>query len=261
MSLFNGISKSIESFIKAIPFTFKHFGFYLFIPLLLFILIFASSIVLGDSAYHYISQHFFNQLQNNSDSGWFYHLLSYLVRGILFILFKLLIFFIFFFLSGYIILIMLSPLLSYISEKTEKITTNKTYPFTISIWMQQIGRSLVLSIRNMSIQLLLTLLVFILSFFPIIGWILSPFAAIFIFFINAYFFGFSFLDYSFERKGLSISQSIAITRQNKGLALGLGTLFYLAYMVPFLGNFLAPFMAIFLVVAATFAAENIVINE
>ncbi|NSW44427.1 MAG: EI24 domain-containing protein [Bacteroidales bacterium] len=261
MSLFDGISKSIDSFFKAIPFTFKHFGVFLFVPLLLFILLFIITVLIGDSTYHYISNHFLSQLQNNSDSGWFYNLLSYLLRGILFILFKLLFFFIFFFLSGYIILIILSPLLSYISEKTEKITNNKTYPFSVSIWMQQVGRSLLLSIRNMGIQLLLTILVLILSFIPIIGWILSPFAAIIIFFINAYFFGFSFLDYSFERKGLSIAQSIAIIRKNKGLALGLGMLFYLAYIIPVLGNFLAPFVAIFLVVAATFSVENIVLNE
>ncbi|GAB4456990.1 MAG: hypothetical protein Fur0028_11610 [Bacteroidales bacterium] len=261
MGFFEGLSESFSSFFKSIPFTFRHFSFSFVVPVLLFILLFILVSYLGNSVYDIVSNKFFAYIGIQHDSGWFFSFISFLLRGLLFVLFKLIFFFIFFFFSGYVILIILSPLLSYLSEKTEKIEKNKDYPFLFNVWIKQIGRSILLSLRNMFIQLALTLLVLLLSFFPIIGWLISPFAAMIIFIFNAYFFGFSFLDYSFERKGLTISQSVSIVRKNKGLSVGFGTLFYVFYIIPFIGNFLAPFLAIFLVVAATMSAEKIVINE
>lgn len=261
MGFFEGISESFSAFFKSIPFTFKHFSIFLFVPILLFIAFFLLFSFLGNSVYDIVSSKIFSYIGINNDSGWLFSLISFLLRGILFVLFKLIFFFVFFFFSGYIILILLSPLLSYLSEKTEKIEKQKDYPFIINIWLKQIGRSILLTIRNMFIQFSLTLIVLLFSFIPIIGWLISPFAAMFIFIFNAYFFGFSFLDYSFERKGLSIKQSVAIVRKNKGLAVGFGMLFYLIYIIPFIGNLLAPFMALFVVVGATMSAEKILTNE
>lgn len=258
MVFFEGISESFSSFFKSIPFTFRHFNIFFLVPVLLFIALFVLFSFLGDSIYGIISDKLYSYISVQQDSGWFFSIISFLLRGVLFVLFKLIFFFVFFFFSGYVILIILSPILSYLSEKTEKIVKGKDYPFSFNIWFKQIARSILLSIRNMFIQLALTLIVLILSFFPIIGWLISPFAALFIFIFNAYFFGFSFLDYSFERKGLNISQSVSLVRKNKGLAVGFGMLFYVVYLIPFLGNFLAPFMAIFIVVAAGMSAEKIV---
>lgn len=258
MSFFEGLSESVNSFVKSISFTFKHFSLFLIFPIILYAIVFYLTSILGDSIYDYTIREFYTYMDIEQHSGWLYSLLSFLLRGLLFVLFKLLFFFIFYFFSGYIILIILSPLLSYLSERTEKIETSKDYPFDWIVWIRQILRSILLSLRNMGIQLLLTLIILVLSFFPIIGWIISPIATIIVLFINAYFFGFSFMDYSFERKGMSISQSVTIVRKNKGLAVGLGLIFYLSYLIPFIGNFIAPFLAIFMVVAATFSVEKIV---
>lgn len=261
MVFFEGISESFSSFFKSIPFTFRHFSIFFLVPVLLFIVLLVLFSFLGDSIYDIVSDKLYTYIAVQHDSGWFFSIISFLLRGLLFVLFKLIFFFVFFFFSGYVILIILSPVLSYLSEKTEKIVKGKDYPFLFNIWFKQIVRSILLSLRNMFIQLALTLIILILSFFPIIGWFISPFAALFIFVLNAYFFGFSFLDYSFERKGLNISQSVSLVRKNKGLAVGFGVLFYIVYLIPILGNFLASFMAIFLVVAAGMSAEKIILNE
>lgn len=261
MFFFEGISESFSSFFKSIPFTFRHFSIFFLVPVLLFFALFLIFGFLGDSIYDIVSDKLYTYIGVRHDSGWFFSIISFLLRGLLFILFKLIFFFVFFFFSGYVILIILSPVLSFLSEKTEKIVKGKDYPFSFNIWFKQIVRSILLSFRNMFIQLALTLIVLILSFFPIIGWLISPFAALFILVVNAYFFGFSFLDYSFERKGLNIPQSVSVVRKNKGLAVGFGMLFYIVYLIPILDNFLAPFMAIFVVVAASMSAEKIIINE
>ncbi|MGQ9846327.1 MAG: EI24 domain-containing protein [Bacteroidales bacterium] len=257
MGFFEGISESLYSFLKSIPFTFRHFSIFFIVPVLLFIALFLLFNFLGNSVYDIVSNKLYTYIGVQHDSSWFFSIISILLRGLLFVLFKLIFFFVFFFFSGYVILIILSPVLSYLSEKTEKIVKNKDYPFSFKIWFKQIGRSILLSVRNLFIQLILTFIVLILSFIPIIGWMVSPFAAPFICIFNAYYLGFSFLDYSFERKGLNISQSVSLVRKNKGLAVGFGMLFYLVYLIPIVGNFLAPFMAIFVVVAATLSAEKI----
>lgn len=256
MSFTEGLVESINAFFKSISFTFKHFKFFFVFPIILFLILFYVIYVLGNSVYHYVINELYSYF-GTQHSDWFYSVLSFLLKGILFVLFKILFFLVFYFFSGYLILIILSPILSYLSERTEKILNSKEYSFKLDIWIRQIVRSLLMSLRNMGLQLLLILMVFILSFFPIIGWLISPLSVILILVINSYFLGFSFMDYSFERKGLSISQSISVVRKNKGLAIGLGFIFYLSYLVPIIGNFIAPFMAIFIVVAATFSVEKI----
>jgi CysZ protein len=257
MRFFDNLSKGFTVFFKAIPFTFKHFGWLLLFPFLLFLLLFFLSYFLGNTLYHYVSDYIYASIGFSQHTGWFMQILGFLLKSVLFIFFKIIFFFLFYFLSGYIILILLSPLLSYISEKTEKILKQREYPFSWSVWMRQWWRSLKLSLRNMFLLIVLILLVLFITFIPLIGWLVSPFAVILIFLLNAYFFGFSFMDYSFERKNLSISQSIKMVRKNKGLTVALGSFFLISYLIPYLGYFLAPFLAIFVTVAASMAVEEI----
>jgi CysZ protein len=67
-------------------------------------------------------------------------------------------------------------------------------------------------------------------------------------FVECYYYGFSMLDYSFERHKLSPSESIEYITKHKGLAIGNGIMFYFMHLLPFVGWILAPAYA---VVAAT----------
>lgn len=261
MNFLEAISESIASFFKAIPFTFRHFGWFLLIPFALFLLLIYLMFLVESSLYKYFSDLLFTSLDLQNATHWFFKTITFLLQGILFLLFKALFFFIFYFFSGTIVLILLSPALSYVSEKTEKIISAKSYPFSATVWMRQIVRSIALSLRNMFLQTFLVISIIIISFIPIIGWIISPFSILLIIIINAYFFGFSFLDYSFERKELTIHQSIMIVRKNKGLAIGFGLIYYLVFLIPFIGSFLAPFMAFFIVVGATMSVEKMKLHD
>ncbi len=256
MNFFESVFESIVHFFKAIPFTFRHFAWALFIPIIFFVILFYLTFSIEGSIQNEVSKWLISSLNIENSDNWFFLTLKYIIQGVLFILFKILFFLFFFFISGNVVLILLSPVLSYISEKTEKIISNKKYPFSVRIWIKQIGRSIVLALRNMLIQLLLTLVIFFVSFIPIIGWIISPFSIVLTILINSYFLGFSFLDFSFERKGLTIQQSVYIVRRNKGTAIGFGLIFFLLFMIPYLGNFLAPIVALFSVVGATLSVEK-----
>jgi len=186
-------------------------------------------------------------------SFWGSEFLKATLGGFIWIVFKILFFLIFAYFGGYIIIIILSPVFSILSELTEKKKTGKTYPFKFRQLIKDILRGITIAIRNLLIELVLTILMFVLSFIPIIGWA----AAIMLFFISAYFYGFSFLDYAIERKNLNISQSVQFMRTNKGIVIANGLVFSLCLIVPFCGVSLSSFAAIVSVVAGTLAVNEI----
>ena len=150
----------------------------------------------------------------------------------------------YFSLFKYVFLIIGSPLFAYLSEKTGAIMENKEFPFSFSQLLIDIGRSLKLVVRNALWQTVYILSILILSFIPFFGWFTPMFALL----IEAYFLGFSMLDYSCERNKLSASQSVAFISEHKGLAIGNGIVFYLMHLLVVVGWVLAPSYA---VIAAT----------
>lgn len=159
------------------------------------------------------------------------------------ILWILLMFF-YFSLFKYIWLILGSPIFAFLSEKTESIIEGKEYPFSLTQLMKDAWRGARLAARNTLWQTVYTVSILIISFIPVLGWA-TPILAMF---VECYYYGFSMLDYSFERNRISPAQSIAIVSQHKGLAIGNGIVFYLMHLVPFIGWVLAPAYA---VIAAT----------
>lgn len=172
----------------------------------------------------------------NSWVSFLFILLGFSIRILL-----LLLYFSFF---KYIFLILGAPLFAYLSEKTEAILQQRDFPFSLRQFTKDMLRGIRLSFRNMIYQTVSLLLLFVLSFIPVLGWI-TPLAA---FFIECYFYGFSMMDYSCERHRMSMKQSIAFIKQHRGMALGNGMVFYLLMFIPVLGWILAPSYA---VIAAT----------
>lgn len=163
------------------------------------------------------------------------------VAGI--ILWMILMFF-YFSLFKYIWLILGSPIFAYLSEKTESIIEGKDYPFNLRQLLKDAYRGVKLALRNTLWQTVYTVSILILSFIPFIGWA-TPILALF---IECYYYGFSMLDYSFERNKLSMQQGIEFTGRHKGLAIGNGIVFYLMHGFLFIGWIFAPAYA---VIAAT----------
>lgn len=155
----------------------------------------------------------------------------------------------YFSLFKFIFLIIGSPLFSYLSEKTDTILTGKDFPFSFSKLMNDAWRAIKIALRNLLWQSLYMLSLFLLSFFPLFGWV-TPLVGLL---VECYYLGFSMLDYSIERNNLSAMQSIQFIGRHKGLAIGNGFVFYLMHLVPIIGWLLAPSYA---VIAATLSLHK-----
>lgn len=180
-----------------------------------------------------------------------------LIKGFIWVVLRILFFIIYAYIGGYVILILLSPVFAFLSEKTEEKLSGTKLPFNGVQFIKDIIRGVLLALRNLTVEMLFTILLFILSFIPIVGY-LTPIA---LFLVSAYFYGFSFLDYTFERRRMKIDMSVRLMRNNKGLAIGNGFVFSLVLLIPYIGVMLAGFISIISVVAATLAASEVVDRE
>lgn len=150
-------------------------------------------------------------------------------------------------LGGSVIMILLSPLFSHIAEKVFKIETGKSVESGFGVFMSQILRGVGISLRNMVVQYALIIMLLILSFIPAVGWVSN----IFIFLVNAFFYGFTLADYAFEVRMFNIKQSAQFGNGNKLLFIGLGLPFSLCMFVPYIGAYIAAFVVPVTVVGAT----------
>lgn len=137
---------------------------------------------------------------------------------------------------SFIFLIIGTPFFSFISAKTEEINEGKTYPFKLKTFLKELKRGLSLSIRNTFKQLGLLIIITLIGLIPVIG-IINPLLS---FIIQSYFNGILMIDYTLERKGISVKESERFFRENKSemFAIGLGFMFLL--LIPVIGWFLAP---------------------
>ncbi|MEP6675483.1 MAG: EI24 domain-containing protein [Ferruginibacter sp.] len=236
---------AIQAYFKAHRFIVQHrLWKWIFIPGLLYALMF------GIGGYFFIksSSHVIEYLFSVTGiNAWVQKLqqswLSFLVVFGRLILHVIFIFF-YFSLFKYLFLIIGSPLFAYLSEKTEAIMEGREFPFNFKQFIKDVLRGVKLALRNTLWQTVYTISILILSFIPLIGWATPVLALL----VECYYFGFSMLDYSCERKKLSTSQSIAFIGRHKGLAIGNGIVFYLLHGFIFIGWIFAPCYA---VIAAT----------
>jgi CysZ protein len=141
----------------------------------------------------------------------------------------------------YIVIILLAPILSYISEVIEEeLTGVKGKPFRVSRLMYEIGRSLRLNLRNIFKELFYTILLFILSLLPIPGIRLITTPAILA--IQSYYMGFGNLDFLLERH-YNYKDSLRFVQRYRMLAIGNGLGFLILFAIPLVGFILAPVLS------------------
>lgn len=177
----------------------------------------------------------------NKRSEWlsFFFLMTGMMLRLILVLF-------YFSLFKSLILIIGSPVFSYLSEKTEAIMDEKEHSFNWSEIRKDAYRGIKLALRNAGWQSVYLVALILLSLVPLIGWI-TPIIALL---MECYYFGFAMLDYSFARNDFTPAQSISFTGRHRGLAIGNGLLFYLVHAA----IFLAPAYA---VIAATLSVHKV----
>lgn len=217
------------------------------LPFVIYLLTFTSGFALTNELHSYLMDYFHSLASvEDGEGGW----LSYLFTAssfVTWIVIKVSVFILLGIISGYLTLIVLSPVFAWLSEKVEEDVEGVTYPFELKKFIKDVVRAIIIAGRNGVIQMLWTLALFLLSFVPFVNLVTAPL----LFIITSYFYGFSFLDYTHERMGLNMKQSIARVREMKFAATILGGFFLISYMIPWIGALVASLASFNLVVAGT----------
>ncbi len=254
MKVLKDFGIGIKYYFKAISFAFANsMGWYLLFPVVIGILLFIVGWFYVDYLIGLVDVHLKTFLQGK------FFLSDYikpLLSGVIWVFVKLSFIIFFSYLNGYVLLILLSPFLSYVSEKTEKILTGQSYPFNLKFFVSDVFRGISIGIRNFFYEMFLHILLLIIIFIPLVGQAIAIFSPLIIFLISSYFYGSSFIDYYSERRHWSVKKSIMFVRENKGLSLSQGIIFYLFLIVPIIGSLLSGISAVISTIAINLYFEK-----
>lgn len=170
--------------------------------------------------------------------------------GLLIIAVKLIVVVVSLKLSKYIILILMAPIMTILSSRTEFLLTGNKYPFSINQFVSDIYRGINFAVRNLFRQMVI-----------IIGWYLLTLAIPFldqftfwiVFFVGSFYYGASMMDYTNERRRMNMHESIVFIRRHAGITMAIGMLFYTLFFVTYIGIVFAPVICI---IAATYAIHQ-----
>lgn len=155
--------------------------------------------------------------------------------------------------NKYIVLVLLSPLLAYASERAEEVLTGREFPFSMGQLLKDALRGALIAIRNGFAELAVSFLIWVLTLLvPLI----SPISFVLLFAVSAYFYGFSMFDYVYERRRMRIRETTRAMNQRLGAVLANGALFSLLMKLPLIGIMLAPAMASVGAVISTVESER-----
>lgn len=205
----------IRAYFKAVKFIIEHkIYWYLFIPAILMLIIYQIGASIKS---HYIAP----KAENMNEIVWYFiYVMIEIFIAILLMKF-----------AKYLVVILLSPLISHLSMKTEKVLTGNSYPFSWVQLIHDVKRAMRIVVRNMMWEYFFIVVIFIVS---ILGWEDPKSSPIFYlsFLIGFFYYGFAFLDYINERRRLNMNESIQFVRKNRGLAISIGCVYSLLILVP-----------------------------
>ena len=131
----------------------------------------------------------------------------------------------------HIIMALSAPFMSPVSEKIEThLTVKQNHSHRNTSFSQQLWRGVRINVRNLFMEIGLTIIILIISLIPVIGW----FTSILLFVIQAYYAGFGNMDYTLERH-YKYADSVQFVRKHRGLAIGNGLIFMLFLFIPIIG--------------------------
>lgn len=131
----------------------------------------------------------------------------------------------------HIIMALSAPFMSPVSEKIEAhLLGEEGHKHRNTSFREQLFRGIRINVRNLSMELLLTVPILLISFIPIIG----VFSTLLLFLVQAYYAGFGNMDYTLERH-FKYRESLTFVRKHRGIAIGNGIVFMLFLLVPIIG--------------------------
>ena len=157
-----GFFLGIRAYGKAFELLFsRKFWWFLFFPVLILLFLFIGGNILvsyaGDNLYGLFGNQLRNLLEGVSWLQWVNGVSNVLLKIVL----KIIYFFFFAAFGGYLVLIFMSPVYSWLSERTEAYLSGKEYPFSWKQLFWEIFRGVGIALRNMFVQLLFSLFFFL----------------------------------------------------------------------------------------------------
>ncbi|PVX51964.1 uncharacterized protein involved in cysteine biosynthesis [Balneicella halophila] len=248
MKAFREFGLAIQCYNRGFKLLFhKKIRLFLFIPIVINILLIVGGYSLITNFTDGLSEKIFQLTGAENLTFWGSAYFDELIYGIFYFTFNVLFILSLILYGGFLIIIIMSPFFSIISERIESLETGVDYPFSIKKALQDIWRGIKITVRNAVVQLLLSVVIFIIGFIPILG----AFAPILLFVTSSFFYGASFMDFGMERHYPTIRESISFIRQHRVATFGVGALFALSLFLPLCNLFLAAFVAIWSVIAGT----------
>lgn len=215
MQFIQNFRLALFSFYKAIRLIITHqLGWYILIPAILMLFVYQ----LGATIQQHQPE---TALKTMNDISWYFIKLF----------FEITIGFFFMRSAKYLVVILLSPMIAQLSQKTAFILTGEVTVFTMRQLIHDVERGIRIVLRNLMWEYLIFALIYI---FARIGWSNvheSPLIYL-IFIVGFFYYGFSFLDYTNERLKRNMDESILFARKNRGLAIGIGMIYSLMIWVP-----------------------------
>lgn len=156
-----GFLTGIQAYGKAFGLLFsRRFWWFLLFPVVTLMLLFVGGNLLvsyaGEGLYGLIEDWVRGLVDGISWLAWVGDATNIFIRIVL----KVVYFFLFIAFGGYIVLIIMSPVYSWLSERTEAYLTGREYPFSWRELVREIVRGILIALRNMFVQLLLSVFFF-----------------------------------------------------------------------------------------------------
>lgn len=197
----------------------KFFGIPMLISFFVATTIIVSAYTFSDNFAYYISKLWIWEWGKET-----FFLISEILSGLLIILLG-------FILYKHIVLALSAPFMSPVSEKIEAYLLGvDRHQHRKTSFSEQLWRGIKINVRNLAMELLMTIPILAIGLIPIIGII----STVVLFLVQAYYAGFGNMDYTLERH-FKYKESIQFVKQHRGLAIGNGIVFMLFLFIPFIG--------------------------
>lgn len=247
MSFPRDLVKGMSSFFRAFGFAMgNRLGWLFLVPVLLWIALAFGLVALLQGPVDQLSDWLAIRFEipvDTAGTDWWSDTKAFLngARGLIVgLVLKLAVAYLLFITNKYIVLVLLSPLLAYASERTEEIITGLTFPFNGGQLMKDALRGALIAARNGALELAFSIGIW---FLTLLVPVLAPVSIVLLFIVSAYFYGFSMFDYVFERRRMRIGESVKAVNDRIGAVLANGALFSLVMKLPLVGVMFAPVMA------------------
>ncbi|GFZ83251.1 hypothetical protein GCM10011531_12570 [Aquaticitalea lipolytica] len=222
--MFKDIFKGIKAYAGSLQLIsklglWKYFGIPILISIVVAALVLISAYALADDFGYYFSKLWIWDWGKET-----FFFLSKILSGILILLVGISIY-------KHVVMALSAPFMAPVSEKIEAyILGEDNHKHRVTSFSEQLMRGVRINMRNLGMEILLTIPILIIGFVPILGFV----STVLLILTQGYYAGFGNMDYTLERH-FNYSDSIKFVKQHRGLAIGNGIVFILFLLIPVIG--------------------------